>query len=136
MSITPKTTPFFFGKNSTEKELKNKVVEWCKSNLVGKSIFKKDINKTIELSWQGIKNDINEYHAFYKEKLLSFQVLDQIIKNAFYSYSEKDKRSRSDVKHIHRFLSKVIVGRIEFDVVIIIYETSKTYLYDHILIKK
>jgi len=121
-----------------EKDLKEKVTEFVrKSNYVGLR-FEKQINGRVlnlELTWQGLKNDINEYHPNYTEKLLSFVELPLLIKNAQYILTENDKRKRVDVKAVHKFFSKVIVGNTEFDVIIIVYETSKTYLYDHILVK-
>lgn len=126
-----------FFKVKTEKELKEKVIEYVKLKYLGKTFEKSVGNKTInlELSWQGLKNDINEYHSNYIEKLYSFVELPLIIKNAKYISTEKDKRGRTDVKAVYRFYSKVIINTIEYDVILIVYETAKTYLYDHILIK-
>lgn len=123
----------------SEKELKKEVSEWAKKNLVGKKfiISKGKAGDTIflELSWQGLKNDINEYHENYIEKLQSFYKLPEIIKRAKYILTEKDKRKRLDVLAVHKLLSNVIINNIHYDVFIVVFETSKTYLYDHILIK-
>lgn len=75
-----------FEKYSSEKELYLIVKNWIKTNLVGKKIFLKEIDKNIELSWQGLKNDLNEYHEHYEQKLLSFSELPLIIEKSKFIY--------------------------------------------------
>ncbi len=125
----------FFGKYKTDKELYNLVFIWVKTNLVGKHINRDEINKPIELSWQGLKNDLNEVHPPYDKKLISFAVLDTILEKSKFILIEKDKKGNPDVKNIYKFLGKVQIDKEVFDVLIIIKETSKTFIYDHILLK-
>ena len=117
-----------------ESQLKIKVRDWVKENLRNKIVEIKSKPLIIELTWQGLKNDIYEYHNNYIEKLVSFVKLYEILEQAEFLYSEKDKKNRKEVKAIHRFKSKVQISDKEFDVIIIIVETKKTYLYDHILL--
>lgn len=123
-------------KTIEEKQLKIKVRNWVKENLRNRIINIKSKPLTIELTWQGLKNDIYEYHNNYIEKLVSFGILYEIIEQAEFLYSEKDKKKRKEVKAIHRFKSKVKISDKEFDVIIIIVETITSYLYDHILLEK
>lgn len=126
----------FFGNYNSEKELFEKVKEWVKINLTGKKIFISEIEINVELTWQGLKNDLNEFHPPYDLKLISFCKLDEMIKNSKLIYKEKDKNNKKDVKNIYRFFSKINIKNTDYDVIIIIKETSKTFLYDHILLKK
>lgn len=93
----------FFGDYNSEKELYEKVKQWVKENLIGKVLFIKEINQTIELSWQGLKNDLNEYHPPYDLKLISFSKISDIIINSKLIYKEKDKNNKKDVKAVYRF---------------------------------
>ncbi len=120
-------------KTTNEKLLKKRVTEFVKDKLVGKN-FLLDNKKKVVLTWQGLKNDINEYHTNYIEKLISFVVFDKILNKAVFLYSEQDKRGRANI-FIYKFFSQVKVGSIKYDVIIIVKKTSRTYIYDHILIK-
>jgi hypothetical protein len=125
----------YFG-TTKERLLRRKVSEFIKEKLVGQKISfsqkRNGINLAIELTWQGLKNDINENHPPYLEKLISFAVLDKILQNAKYIRKEKDKLGRDII--VYKFYSQVIIGSKKFDVIFIIKKTSKTYLYDHILL--
>jgi len=129
-------TSDFFGNYQTEKELYDKVKVWIRQHLVGIMIPLPEINKNVELSWQGLKNDLNEYHPPYEKKLISFAVLPEVIENSKFVVMEKDKAGKPDVKAVYKFSSSVIIDNEEFDVVIIIKETVKAFIYDHILLKK
>lgn len=124
----------FFGAYSNQKELYNKVKEWIKSNLAGKKVYVTSCDLTIELNWQGLKNDINEYHPPYIEKLISFGVLEEIIKNAEYFKGEQDKKGRQEVKAVHKLISKVSIDNVTYDVVIVCIETTANFIYDHFLL--
>jgi hypothetical protein len=124
----------FFGEYSNQKELYNKVKEWIKSNLVGKKVYVSSCNLTIELNWQGLKNDINEYHPPYIEKLISFGVLEEIIKTSDYFKGEQDKKGRLDVKTVHKLISKVETDNKHYDVIIVCMESSANFIYDHFLL--
>jgi hypothetical protein len=141
MIKTVKIRSDFFGKYKNQNELFELVKKWVKSNLVGlevniKSKIPENVPQNIELTWQGLKNDLSEFHPPYEMKLLSFSKLNDIISNATYLYQERDKRGRKDIKAIYRFFSRISVDDIGFDVIIIIMKTSKTFLYDHILLQK
>lgn len=104
--------PNFFGKYNTQKELFKKVLD-------------------------SVKNDLYEYHQPYIEKLLSFSKLPTILRNSKFiiKESEKNPKKQRDVKAIYKFLGKVSILKTDYDVLIIIKETSKTFIYDHVLIK-
>ncbi len=123
-----------------ESELRTILKGWCKTNLVGKTFTLHEDNFQpieIQLTWQGIKNDIFEAHPPYIEKLVSFGVLSEIIEKANFLHKEPDKRGRREVKFIHKFISGVKIGDILFDVILIIYELiDKSFVYDHILLEK
>jgi Large polyvalent protein-associated domain 3 len=125
----------FFGDYENQKDLLGKVKSWVKSNLTNKKIYVSSCDKTVELNWQGLKNDMGEYHPPYIEKLISFGVLDDIIANAVYSKQEQDKRNRLSVKAIHKFTSKVVIDDKIYDVVIICIESTANFIYDHILLE-
>lgn len=125
----------YFG-TTNESELKKKVADFVKLNLVGKKFnFKQGVRLIIELTWQGLKNDINEYHRNYIEKLVSFGVLDEIISNSVFLYLEADKNNKPGIK-VYRFFSRVVISERDYDVIIIVKKTAKTFIYDHILIEK
>ncbi len=134
--ISIKISSNFFGKYQTEKELYEKVKIWVQKNLVGTIIPIEAIDKAVELSWQGLKNDLNEYHPPYDKKLISFAVLPQMITNSKFLVKEKDKANKPDVKAVYKFLGSVNIDNEEFDVIIFIKETAKTYIYDHVLLQK
>lgn len=79
---------------------------------------------------------MNEVHPPYKQKLLSFAKLDQVLEKSIYIHSEKDKHKRNDVVAVHKFFSTVRIGKENFDVLIFVFETQKTYIYDHVLLKR
>jgi hypothetical protein len=134
---TPEVDINYFG-TTKERQLKRKVTEFVKQKLVGKKITfsqkRNGINLTIELTWQGLKNDINEYHPPYIEKLVSFAVLDKILKNAKYIRKEKN-RKQNEAGWVFKFYSEVRIKN-EFDIIIVIKQKGKVFLYDHILLKK
>lgn len=126
----------FFGIYENQKDLANKVKDWVKNNLIGRKIYVASCNKTIDLNWQGLKNDLGEYHyPLYIEKLISFGILDEIIANADYLKEEKDKRDRLSIKAVHRLSSRVQIDNKVYDVVIICIESSANFIYDHILLE-
>ncbi|MCK9255948.1 MAG: hypothetical protein GX793_01545 [Bacteroidales bacterium] len=131
--------PNFFGKYNTQKELFKKVLDFVKNDLVGQKITinLNDKQMEVELTWQGLKNDLYEYHQPYIEKLLSFSKLPTILRNSKFiiKESEKNPKKQRDVKAIYKFLGKVSILKTDYDVLIIIKETSKTFIYDHVLIK-
>jgi len=128
----------FFGKYKTDKELFELVKKWVKANLVDLVINLPLYhgNKAVCLTWQGLKNDLNKVHPPYDKKLISFARLDDIIKNSQFIIKETDKSNKPDIKAVYKFFGSVTIDNESFDVIIIIKETSKTFLYDHILLLK
>jgi len=114
-------------------DLRKQVLNWCKLNLSGMKIFNQSFGKYIELTWQGLKNDISESCENYTDKLYSFTVLDKIIENADYIGFVDDKLKRPDIKKVHYFKSEVIVRNVIYDVNIVVFEVNKTFIYAHTL---
>jgi hypothetical protein len=79
---------------------------------------------------------LNEFHPPYNKKLISFSELPAIIENCKFIKKETDKKERPDVLAIYRFWCEIQIDNIDYDVILIIKETSKTFLYDHILLEK
>jgi hypothetical protein len=139
ISNKPECSIALFDGIKTEKEIKAFVKSKVYDKLNGAVYEFQLTNKKLlafEITPAGFKNDLNEVHRNYKQKLASFFVLDEILNNAVYLFSEADKYKRKEVVAIHKLQSEVIVDKELYDVLIIIFETTKTYLYDHILIKK
>lgn len=134
---TPQASPELIGKYTSIADLRSKAMVWVKTNLVGREIKNSSFStsKKITLTWQGLKNDINEPGQFLIEKLLSFTCLPEIIKEAKYIGVQADKRNRKNMI-IHKFISSVKVKNTVFDVWFVVFETEKTYVYDHGLLLK
>ena len=126
----------FFCTYSTERELYENVKLWIRENLVGIMIRLDEINQDVVLSWQGLKNDLNEYHPPYDKKLISFSRLPEIVKHSKFIVRENEKTGKPDVKAVYKFQGSVVFDKQEYDVIIIIKETAKTFLYDHVLLEK
>lgn len=136
MMKTVKISSDFFGKYRNDKQLYENVKPWVIDNIVGIVISIPEIKKNVELTWQGLKNDLNKVHQPYDKKLISFGCIVDLILNSTYIRTEKDKSGRPDIKNVYKFFSSLAIDNVYFDVIIVIKETSKTFLYDHILLKK
>jgi hypothetical protein len=141
MKNIPQVNINFFG-TQNEHELRILLKTWIRDNLIGEK-YKLLCGSTngmnlieIELTWQGLKNDLFEAHPPYIEKLISFAVLPEIISNAIFVSNEPDKNNRKHILEVLKFKSEVIVEETEYDVLIVIYRIAKIYLYDHILLRK
>lgn len=119
----------------TIKELRANTLNYCKLNLSGRIIKNKNSGFNIELSWQGLKNDVSEKHQPYIEKLLSFTVIDKIIQDSIFIETVPHKKGNKTII-VHKFLGGVLVRGTVFDVFIYVFETNKKYIYDHGLLIK
>lgn len=133
---TIKISSNFFGSHLSDKKLYEKVKKWLIENVVGTTIYMPEISKNVVLNWQGLKNDLNKIHPPYNKKLISFGVIVELIVNSTFIIKEKDKSKKPDIKAVYKFFSSLSIDNELFDVIIIIKETSKTFLYDHLLLSK
>jgi len=129
--------------NINFKEFRKKIQDWLKKQNETNPRFQKVYNQSfkhdIYFTWQGLKNDVSESSENYTEKLLSFEVLPEIVENAIYDKSGTHKnKDRTDVKSVHHFVSEVIVNKICYKVDIIIFEViqpkkDNIFVYAHTL---
>jgi len=126
----------------TFKEFRKKIQDWLKiQNEVNprfQKVFNQSFKHDIYFTWQGLKNDVSESSDNYTEKLLSFEVLPQIVENGIYMGAIEDKKKRPDIENIHYLKSIVIVNNILYNVDICVFEVKNNkkeniFVYAHSL---
>ena len=110
--IFPKGHPYFKGipkKVMAEAEkvqlkaVRKNVFSLAKQNLLGKQIFRKEVNGKIGFTVSGIKEAINQPHNNYIAKTRLIPQLDKILKKSVYIKSAANKGKDWNVVRFHYF---------------------------------
>lgn len=109
---------------------KNIAIRWADNNLVGKSIYHKDLKKYIQFTHQGIKHAISNNTNPVKIKLIYHA--ENLVKSSILIASRKDKKERKDIKMIHTLFNKIKLENRNYFIYIIVRECINGHIYyDH-----
>ena len=109
------------------KEQRKIIREWAKSNLAGRSVYISDLKMTINFTYSGIKEAVNQPHKYILEKNQLIKSIESILPSATYIKSEGDKTG--DLNFIYHYLRIMINDEESFIVLKVIKKEGKIIFY-------
>ena len=81
------------------------VIDYAKSNIVGKKVYRKELNGNIEFTKKGVKEALNQRHEKYVEKNKAIKDIVELLKNAPYIESVENykKGKKPTIVRYHYF---------------------------------
>ncbi len=117
-------------------QLRKDIKAWLFENISGKKIYNESIKSFIIVNRNGLKHGLSFSSNNFVQKLKSFHLLEEVIKNTVYIKSKSDKKNKKQIKEIIIFNSTVEVEETTYSVRLIVrYTNEAKFYYDHALIK-
>lgn len=112
------------------EQLREEIKQWVRENLVGKKVYREELNDFVEFTWQGLKHDIGNNRKYQLERLEILKQMESILTLATYVGKTDDTENRADIKCFHYFVYQISELP---DLRIVIKEThDKKFFYDHL----
>ena len=112
------------------EKLRQEIREWVKANLVGKKVYRQELEDYIEFTWQGLKHDIGNSRKFQRERLEILKEMENLLATATFAGTENDYHNRPDIKAYHYFTKEI--ENVPLLKIVVRENEEKKFFYDHL----
>ncbi|TAH19326.1 MAG: hypothetical protein EAZ08_09155 [Cytophagales bacterium] len=112
------------------EQLRQEIRAWVKENLVGKKVYRKELEDFIEFTWQGLKHDTGNSRKLQQQRLEILKEMESILESANYDGKETDYHQRNDIKAYHYFSKEI--EDLPLLKIVVRENKDKKFFYDHL----